>query len=869
VTIAAVKAKAKTGPAPAEAPDAPPPAAPSRRRGITPLTPMRQDAAKSMTKLADRMQKSGPDILAHQHVRDAARMLRAGQEEAAQRHLRAAMFSLTPQSLHRNGIHHDDGHTSAREAMHAVHRHLLLVKDITDVAAKNQEALRRDSYGDDSTSNPPPRSPLQADPNAGYGPDALAQKPTARQPPGNQALNAPARTNSGGSDPNVADPVGTQPRGSKQFSYEWDDLCRVIALTAPAPRRVIDLVGPHGYEHNWVFVGIPAAGSKVRFASGHHAVGTVEKADATHVHVRMADGSTVRVPHNGKAGPGALKRAAAGGEAKVPGSSHASSDGAKATGKAVTSSNADSLAGLKTAKADLYRAIQARQANPKSAKLQANETAARQRFGAAQEAHDRARGMPVLTKTGTGPDGTVTAVDQHGTEHKISLDEDGSLTVTRNGETATIPNAGENPTQTARIMSMYMARGRKDQTGAKTADRLTAIPNATDRQAAAQGLTSGELRATDAEFARRAALLGKPGQQSRAHKAVTVEMQKRGLAGNGAKPNAAGTELAYSWGDLASAVELSAQTAALEHTPAPYGKPGGPGLYGVAGNKHSDYFEQIVKALMEKRGMDKGRASAIAWGVLRKWAHGGGGVHPEVAAAASRALAGEAAASAKAHAHAVSWDQVSRDIELATVLEFFNPAQPRLPVGPGGGQFAPASGAQQGASGQQQAKGKSPAKPPAAPPLTAHQQHVAHVAHQLKVSTQKAELLVTAQNDKAKASALIKQRDALAKALASASGKTSKGQAGAKTAATAKTKTTAPASGKTASTGTTASTKTATTSTAPKKTATAAKAPSATAAAPKAGSAAAVKAQIAQLNLQINSLLQAAAQASAQAAKMQ
>jgi hypothetical protein len=462
------------------------------------------------------------------------------------------MFSLTPQSLHRNGIHHDDGHTSAREAMHAVHRHLLLVKDITDVAAKNQEALRRDSYGDDSTSNPPPWSPVQADPNAGYGPGALAQKPTARQPPGNQAMNAPARSSSGGSDPAAADPVGPQPKGSKQFTT-WDEVLTVTELALP-------------------------------------------------------------------------------------------------------------------------------------------------------------------------------------------------------------------------------------------------------RQATA-----------------------------------------------------------YDWDDLTVLIEFSAQTAALERTPAPIGQPGGPGLYHVKGLGHADYFQQVRNGLM-KRGVPEGRAHAMTWSILRRWAAGGGHVHPEVQAAARKALAQEAAASAKAHAHAVSWDDLDAVIEMATVIDLFNPAQPRLPVGPGGGQFAPASGAQQGAAGQQQAKGKAPAKQPAKPPLTAHQQHVAHVAHQMKVSTQKAELLVTAQNDKAKASALIKQRDALAKGLASASGKVSSGQAGAKTTTTAKTKTTAPAASKTASTGTTASTKTATTSSATKKTAVAA---------PKAGSAAAVKAQIAQLNLQINSLLQAAAQASAQAAKMQ
>ena len=72
---------------------------------------------------------------------------------------------------------------------------------------------------------------MRADPDAGYGPGALAQKPVQRQPGGNTALNAPARTNAGRVDANVADPDGPQPKGSKQFSYGWDDLAAVIGLT--------------------------------------------------------------------------------------------------------------------------------------------------------------------------------------------------------------------------------------------------------------------------------------------------------------------------------------------------------------------------------------------------------------------------------------------------------------------------------------------------------------------------------------------------------------------------------------------------------------------------------------------------------------
>jgi hypothetical protein len=133
---------------------------------------------------------------------------------------------------------------------------------------------------------------------------------------------------------------------------------------------------------------------------------------------------------------------------------------------------------------------------------------------------------------------------------------------------------------------------------------------------------------------------------------------------------------------------LSARTAALEVTPHPNGKPGGPGLYGKAGNKHSDYFEQIVHALMTKRGMSQAQASAIAWSRLRKWSAGGGKVHPEVRAAAGKALGQEQAAK-------LSWDTVDRLIELACPIGLagYNPAEPRVPAGQaGGGQFGGGQG---------------------------------------------------------------------------------------------------------------------------------------------------------------------------------
>lgn len=96
---------------------------------------------------------------------------------------------------------------------------------------------------------------------------------------------------------------------------------------------------------------------------------------------------------------------------------------------------------------------------------------------------------------------------------------------------------------------------------------------------------------------------------------------------------------------------LSAQTATASTTPEPHGKPGGPGLYRKKGNKHSDYFEHIVGALM-KQGKSQAEASAIAWSALRRWRAGrqsGGGkgkITAKVRAAAGRALQQERSAGA-------------------------------------------------------------------------------------------------------------------------------------------------------------------------------------------------------------------------------
>jgi hypothetical protein len=124
---------------------------------------------------------------------------------------------------------------------------------------------------------------------------------------------------------------------------------------------------------------------------------------------------------------------------------------------------------------------------------------------------------------------------------------------------------------------------------------------------------------------------------------------------------------------------------------------------------HTAYYQQIVKALIEKRGMPPGKAYAIARGAIRRWARGGGHVHPEVRAAAGRAEAGELQRQARAKSHAVSaWEVADTLIELACEpVELFNPYH-APPGSPAGGQFTTQQ--QSGQARQKQEAGKDKAQ---------------------------------------------------------------------------------------------------------------------------------------------------------------
>jgi hypothetical protein len=175
-----------------------------------------------------------------------------------------------------------------------------------------------------------------------------------------------------------------------------------------------------------------------------------------------------------------------------------------------------------------------------------------------------------------------------------------------------------------------------------------------------------------------------------------------------APPVAAGKQKADARVRFGADVELSAQTARLAMSPAPLGKPGGPGLYHVRGMGFPPYFQNVRNALI-RGGKTESEATQMTWGIIRRWSRGGGGVHPEVQAAAVKALADLKVKSARAHAqsseHAndrAGWTAVELSIGLATAPQggsaaagsgWNEAAHPRVPAGQaGGGQFGAKGG---------------------------------------------------------------------------------------------------------------------------------------------------------------------------------
>jgi hypothetical protein len=522
---------------------------------------MKQAAARQMRHTAQLLDADHPEMVAGDHVRDAAKVLEHGSLDGAKRHLDAAIELLTPRNLMRHGITDDDGHTAAKHHMHQVFRHRLAVQDIEDVTARNAQ------------------------------------------------LRAAVRGQAGPEGP---------PDGNRRSSAAPGQPGEPIAAASP----MLDLAGPKGYVHGWKYVGAGQApalkplGIKVNRKGYMRADIEVPGSMPGHAHGFVGHKGDVFGRHL------SLKEAVG---------------ASQALGTPSAKERADRLAGVQAG----FR---------------------KQLTKPQRVIFDK------LIKRGRAPHG--------------------AFVIARAFQPEVLRAGLANYREAIELFNPLEPRGR----GGKWERKGTPRPLPVGHSGMPVNRTP-----TIRE------MLGFRSRRQRQRIAVSRELRRRGL-----RPARSKADLNPFRTDrlLPLATELSARTAMLERTPAPRGRPGGPGLYDVKGLGHTAYLQQIVKALIDKRGMEPGKAYAIARGAIRKWMRGGGHVHPEVRAAAGRAEAGELAKQARAHAHAIGpWEVADSLIELATI-ELYNPyhAQP----GPGGGRFTSAQGA--GGAKQQQAARKREAK---------------------------------------------------------------------------------------------------------------------------------------------------------------
>ena len=99
-------------------------------------------------------------------------------------------------------------------------------------------------------------------------------------------------------------------------------------------------------------------------------------------------------------------------------------------------------------------------------------------------------------------------------------------------------------------------------------------------------------------------------------------------------------------------LQESAKTAGLAATPSPFSTSKTSNWVARVGGL-PNYIQQVAKGIM-KSGKSESEAISAAIGICKRWAAGGGGVHPEVKAAAAAAIAEWERKKAQSHAQAAA-----------------------------------------------------------------------------------------------------------------------------------------------------------------------------------------------------------------------
>jgi hypothetical protein len=134
-------------------------------------------------------------------------------------------------------------------------------------------------------------------------------------------------------------------------------------------------------------------------------------------------------------------------------------------------------------------------------------------------------------------------------------------------------------------------------------------------------------------------------------------------------------------------LELTVETPTASTVPEPFGKPSGPGLWHVKGMMLPAYIQHVAHEMIKSgRAKNVSEAIQLAVGIVRKWSKGipvggetavGGGkagkhpgkIHPDVQAAAAKAMAEWDAKRARAHAQSASKSLSWRFDEWGNVVD--------------------------------------------------------------------------------------------------------------------------------------------------------------------------------------------------------
>ncbi len=697
---------------------------------IVQTTPMKVRTSAGIRRLAAQVVQTFPDMSVHDHLTDAARELDSGRTEGARRHLNAAIEGFAPLQIIRHGVHDDQGHMAAKLYMQQAYRHLLNVRDIEDVRQANDG--------------------LAAERRAA----ALALKGTAMSP---SSQPVPVGAPNGAAGPVAAAPA-VAPQAQHLKALSWEDI-----------DTAIELVGLRGYSHGWVFHGVPGSqehadvldrmgsaavdGSPADAGLIHDAAlaarqgrysdavrnlnsareGTRNKhlARALGDHSKMMQDAAAHRPDRSRIrdletglgmkpagdmrgimksmGDNALKDAIFGsGDRDVVSAAQdeflkrLSARKTRATAGA-GSINFATYAGAKPGSGKNFSKLKG--ALAKRGATNPGALAAwigRRKYGR--------KGFAKLSHGGSshswgdvldaielvGPKGYSHGWVYHGTPttragmiNHLAHGHEQGLPTGRTGyqrETRSFEdfqkvheemhrmNPGQNhthePAGTAAIRPATVTAGRHYGTGVSSVRDFEAL-------ASMPAFSPAESRMLG---------IADPAYYEKIKAGIQATIQA-------------------SWEDLDRAILLSAETGRLATEPHPFGKPGGPGLWGVKGMELPPYIQNIARALLRTgRAKTLSQAIAIARGASKRWAAGGGNVRPEVRAASQATGADWNAKQARAHAHANdTWSTLDRAIELAG----FNPAQPRTPVGTWGSGGAPAAGGKAQSKQQLQAQIKA------------------------------------------------------------------------------------------------------------------------------------------------------------------